>query len=473
MVSRLVLGCEATGLALVEALTDQRGELFVVEPDESRVEQLRNEKVAAETGDPSDEETLRRLDIEPDVVLVLGDSAQVNRQAAEAVRSVFPDAYVVAYEGEETVRTDRRALESAVDHLLSTGALLVDHLEDVAADGNLSRVHRLRETLWSMDGQLGVFTHDNPDPDAIAAAMALAAVARWFDVDADVCYYGDISHQENRAFVNLLDLELRNLEPGKDPEYDHYALVDHSSPGVNDQLPEGTDIDVVIDHHPPKETVSATFVDVRSEAGATSTLMVDYLRAFEVELQTEVATALLYGIRVDTRDFAQEITTADFEAAAYLLPKADVELLGRVESPSVSPDTLDIIARAIRNRQTRMHVLTSCTGQIQNRDALAQAADRLLNMEDVHVTVVYGFRNGTIYVSARARGVDLDLGEALREAFGDLGSAGGHNNMAGAQISMGLFEAVDDASEAEMTEIVEDVIEKRLYQVIDPPTIEE
>jgi nanoRNase/pAp phosphatase (c-di-AMP/oligoRNAs hydrolase) len=94
-------------------------------------------------------------------------------------------------------------------------------------------------------------------------------------------------------------------------------------------------------------------------------------------------------------------------------------------------------------------------------------------MEDVHVTVVYGFRNGTIYVSARARGVDLDLGEALREAFGDLGSAGGHNNMAGAQISMGLFEAVDDASEAEMTEMVEDVIEKRLYQVIDPPTIEE
>jgi NAD(P)-dependent dehydrogenase (short-subunit alcohol dehydrogenase family) len=54
MVSRLVLGCGTTGHALVQSFAGRRGDLFVIDPDESRVESLRNEKVAAEVGDVTD-----------------------------------------------------------------------------------------------------------------------------------------------------------------------------------------------------------------------------------------------------------------------------------------------------------------------------------------------------------------------------------------------------------------------------------
>jgi nanoRNase/pAp phosphatase (c-di-AMP/oligoRNAs hydrolase) len=185
-----------------------------------------------------------------------------------------------------------------------------------------------------------------------------------------------------------------------------------------------------------------------------------------MEMAMDVATGLLFGIRVDTREFTREVSSADFEAAASLLPAADLSLLERIESPSISPDTFDTIASAIRNRRKEGPVLLSCVGSLSDRDALAQAADRLLTMEGISATLVYGFRDGTIFVSARARGMKIDLGEVLRDAFGRIGSAGGHADMAGAQITMGVLESVEERDES-LREIVEAVISDRFLEALD------
>ena len=466
MVSRLVLGSGTTGHAVVDELTEWRGDLFVLDPDESRVESLRNEKVAAETRDTTDPESLRELNREVDVVVVADDDATTNRRAAEAAREVFPDAAIVAYLGFEATESDRDALADVADTVVDPGEAVVEHVESVVASGGQSRLRVLREALQDIDGTLGVFTHDNPDPDAIAAAVALARIAEQFGVDAEVCYFGEISHQENRAFVNLLDLDLRNLAPGDSVNYDSIALVDHSAPGVNDQLDPDTDVDVIVDHHPPKAEVDAEFVDIRPEMGSTSTIMVEYIRGFGFDLDTAVATGLLYGIRVDTKDFAREITTDDFEAGAWLLPRADIDVLERVESPSMNADTLDTIARAVENRELNGSVLASCVGAIADRDTLAQAADRLLAMQGVTVTFVYGYTEGTIYASARSRGSDVDLGEVLRTAFGEMGSAGGHADMAGAQLPLGLFDEVGSEAEETLTVMVQDVVSARFFDAV-------
>jgi len=142
-----------------------------------------------------------------------------------------------------------------------------------------------------------------------------------------------------------------------------------------------------------------------------------------------------------------------------------METLQRIEDPSVSSETLEVVGRAITNRVTEGSVLLSCVGDLSDRDALAQAADRLLNLEDVHATVVYGVLDGTIYVSARARGADIDLGEVLRDAFGQIGSAGGHADMAGAQITLGVLDSIDDREET-LHEIVTSVINDRLLEAV-------
>ncbi|MFB6069703.1 MAG: DHH family phosphoesterase [Halanaeroarchaeum sp.] len=470
MISRLVLGCGGTCLGLLEHLRDRQGSLQVVESDEGRVEQLRNEKIDAHVGDPTNAETLSGLDLDPDVVVIAGDDPDANLSVAAAARETFTRAHLLGYAGEDASRSTARDLEAIVDDRFDPGAALVDHLASVLRRDQADRLRRLRATLQSIDGHLGIFMHDNPDPDAIASAIALAEVADWHGVEATPVYFGSISHQENRAFVNLLELDLENLDAEEDHDFDAVALVDHSSPGVNDQLSPDTNVAIVVDHHPPKQSVDATFVDIREDVGATSTLLAGYLRGYGIEIDVAVATGLLYGIRVDTKDFAREITRQDFEAAAALLPHADVATLQRIESPSIGTDTMETIGRAIRNRRQRGAVLASCVGALTDRDALAQAADRLLNMNGVAVTLVYGYADSTIYLSARARGVHVDLGDALRRSFRGMGSAGGHADMAGAQIDLGIFGEVD--SEEELTKMVEDVVTSKFFDVVDPDDLD-
>jgi nanoRNase/pAp phosphatase (c-di-AMP/oligoRNAs hydrolase) len=322
--------------------------------------------------------------------------------------------------------------------------------------------------LREATGPLAVVAHDNPDPDAIASAIGLCQIARTVGLEAVPCYFGEISHQENRALVNLLDLELHNLEdPAAIEEYGSIALVDHSRPGVNDQLPEEIDIDIVVDHHPPTGPVEARFVDLRAGVGATSTLISKYFHQLGMAPEADIAGALLYGIRIDTKEFTREVSTADFEAAATLITQADIETLQKVESPSVSADVLKLIAAAIRNRTTRGSTLTTCVGRLSDRDALAQAAEQLLTMDGITTTLVYGFADGTVYLSGRARGADLDLGEILRDAFGQIGSAGGHADMAGAQLPLGILGNTEDADTESLSRIISDVIDDRFFEALE------
>ncbi|WP_407661610.1 DHHA1 domain-containing protein [Haladaptatus caseinilyticus] len=466
MVSRLMLGCGSVGHAIVEEVADWPGSLVVVDESESRVETLRTEGISATRGDPTDPAvTAGRPHV--DIAFVGGDDPKQNRDAARVVRDAYPNTYIIAYAGENPTTNESTELAEIADRLVDPGTLIVDHVLSITDRETTFRTHELQRVLRDIDGKLGIFMHDNPDPDAIASAVALEGLAESVGTEAETCYYGAISHQENRAFVNLLELDLRNLDPGEDlSEFDGIALVDHSSPGVNDQLPEDTPVDVVIDHHPPNHPVEARFVDLRSDVGATSSLLADHLEHLGIDPNQRVATGLLYGIRVDTKDFTREVSEADFEAAAFLLPHADTGTLERVESPSITPDTFDTISRAIRNRKLDGTVLASCVGALSDRDALAQAADRLLNMDGVNVTLVFGFMEGTVYVSARARGTDVDLGETMRAAFGQIGSAGGHADMAGAQIPLGLLGEVEDEEEASLSTIVGEIITDRFFETV-------
>jgi nanoRNase/pAp phosphatase (c-di-AMP/oligoRNAs hydrolase) len=268
--------------------------------------------------------------------------------------------------------------------------------------------------------------------------------------------------------VNLLDLDLVRLQRGDDPlaDYGGVALVDHSRPGVNDGLPEETLVDVVIDHHPPRGPVNARVPDLRHEVGATSTLLVDYFDRLGIDPDRTTATALLYGIRVDTKDFTREVSGRDFEAAAFLLPFVDAGVLDRVETPSMSAEVLETTAKAIRNREVRGSVVASGVGRVHDRDALAQAAERLLAMEGLDVVLVHGILDDTIYASGRARGSAVDLGEVLRDAFDQIGSAGGHADMAGAQIPLGIWADVDEALNETLESAVAANINGRFFETV-------
>lgn len=463
MTQRLLLGDGALLETVAQSVAEQPGVLQVGTDDVALADSLHQRGISVAEFDRIERDELTRLD-EPDIVGVFSEDRERNADLSEAVRSVFPEAYLVSYAGQTAAAdADDTQLRSIADRVVDPAEAVVDHVAARVGDRG-QRMRQLQRILRDID-HLAIVTHDNPDPDALASALALGRIGETAGCDVDVCYYGEITHQENRAFVNVLEMDLRNLDPEDDlSEFDGIALVDHSRPSVNDQLPSDVAVDIVIDHHPPRSPVDARFVDLRSSVGATSTLLVDYLDRLTLSFEGGIATALLFGIHVDTDGFSRELSQEDFAAAARLVTDVDFGMFERIESPSISPRTFETIADAISNRRVEGSVLLSCVGDLAERDALAQAADRLLNMDGITTVLVYGIMDDRIFISARARGTDTDLGEALREAFGQIGSAGGHVDMAGAQIELGVLGEAEQSDS--LVGIVEEMVAARFLDVL-------
>ena len=462
--NRLVLGSEAVGRAFLDRLADRSRSLLVLVEDADRDESLRESGIDARRVDITAVGDVRTVAGEVDSIVAAPAGAERLRQVVDTARSAYPRAFVMACLDEHTTDGDHEAIAAKADRLVALPTAAARPLSDQVGEGGI-RARKLSHTLKNIDGTLAVFAHNNPDPDAIAAAVGLRRIATALGVDAVACYYGDINHQENRALVNLFEYDLRNPSENADlSEFDAFALVDHSGPGINNDLPEDTPIEVVIDHHSPRGPVQASFVDLRSDVGATCTLIENYLVGLGVDPGEALASGLLYGIRTDTQEFSRGVSVADFEAAARLIETADVESLRRVESPSMTADTIETIGRAISNRSVSSDVLTTCVGEIADRDTLAQAADRLLDMEGVCITLVFGYTGETVFVSARARGTEIDLGEVLRDAFAQIGSAGGHADMAGAQIPVGML--AEEATGEERDEIIAEVVSERFLEAL-------
>ena len=466
-VEYLVLGCGSIGYNVIEELESETRSILVVDKDEKRVKDLLDQNHDAVTGDIRDPALLDTLRV-PKVVFVLSSEKDANLAAVQAIKARYPEAEVIARAMDPLSQS---ALEAA-------GAEYVIYPQEVVAKAAVHQIRRLHVTriaqrlfrlLESWEGVLGIVTHNNPDPDAISSAMALAAIARVASdrrLQTRILYDGNIGHQENRAFVNLLDIRMEKCTAQQLKECRYLAMVDASAPGVNNTIPRGTPINIVIDHHRTEEQVvtAADFVDIRPGMGATASILTQYLQDLDVPVDKKVATGLLYGIRADTRDFRRNVTPQDLNYVAFLMPLADNELLDKIMSPSISKETLDVLGKAIQDRVIRSGYLFSNVGYIRNRDALPQAADYLLNLEGVNTALIYGIGDTGIILIARSRDVRINLGNVLAEAFSEIGDAGGHPNMAAAMIPLTVFSMVEDKEK--LLSLVIDPILKRFENIV-------
>jgi nanoRNase/pAp phosphatase (c-di-AMP/oligoRNAs hydrolase) len=463
----IIFGCGSTGYNVAEELEQENEDLIIVDRDEKRVEDLRDQKYEALVRDLQDPDLMEGLPV-PEVAFILSNDRDTNLTALRTIKNRYPATYVIA----------RATDPVSVDLLREEGADIVLYPQEVVARTaihHIRRLHssrlalRLYDMLASWEGTLCIVTHLNPDPDSISSAMALSMIARHAShnkLECRILYEGDIGHQENRAFINLLEIKMERFTPQDLEECNYIALVDSPAPGVNNNLPKTARANIIIDHHKDGEfpTTNADFVDIRPGIGATASIMTQYLMELDIPVSKSVATALLYGIRADTKDFKRNVTPQDLNYAAFLLPLTDSDLLDKITSPSISLETLEIIGNAIQNRKIKSGYLFSNVGYIRNRDALPQAADILIHLEGVNTALVYGITDQNIVMSARNKDIRLHLGNVMNEAFGQIGDAGGHATMAAAMIPLNFFSMVKDKQN--LLDLVIDPILKRFSNIV-------
>jgi nanoRNase/pAp phosphatase (c-di-AMP/oligoRNAs hydrolase) len=298
-------------------------------------------------------------------------------------------------------------------------------------------------------GRILIVTHDNPDPDALAAAFALRHLLLMGTGEtAVVAFGGVIGRSENRLMVDALELD---LVPITELDFDDFAVVCmvDTQPGTgNNSYPADRQLHLLIDHHPPRREYSDIYwADVRPEYGASATILFEYLRAQNISIATRLATCLFYAIKSETQDLGREWSKADRDAYLHLLPLANNAILYRLNNPPVPNDYYSTFHRAIDNATVYGKVLVFNLYRIENPDLVAELADFLLRQEQVVFVMGLGWYFGDELISVRTTDPEGRLGSVIQEMIAGMGTAGGHGMMAGGQIR-GVSE--DSAAQKEL-----------------------
>ena len=297
-----------------------------------------------------------------------------------------------------------------------------------------------------------VLTHDNPDPDAVASACGLAfLLERAGGLDAQAGYGGVIGRAENKALLKELDLPIRHVGRRFDEGYDLICLVD-TQPEVGNYSLRGAPFPrIVIDHHPARpQSARATFHDVGGPAGATSTLITQYLRAARLAPPPSLATALFYGIKTDTRDLGRQVEGSDIDCYNWLFPLVDKRALSRIEHPLVPKAYFSAYHRAYERARLYAEGQACLVdlGEVYVPEIVPEVAERLVSLEGLRFSLAAGTFQGELYVSLRLNDKRKNAGKLVRDVCAPMGgSAGGHGAMAGARIPLEGRPAAEVAAE--------------------------
>lgn len=373
--------------------------------------------------------------------ILAGPSQRVPKMLA-ALRAAAPTAPVLVLTDEEPSLDGNPANVTTLPLAALGERVIRPELKRVALR---AKVERIRRHFQDAERVL-IMMQDDPDPDAIASALALRTLLGRSKASVPIATFERITRPENLAMCKLLDIEVQEIRVGALDEYDRVAMVD-TQPGFFEERFES--VDLVIDHHPEDRTVKALIKDIRPGYGATATILTEYLRAAEVKPTQRLATALFYGIKTDTLDLERGSTRADMDAFAFLFLLANHNALRQIELPQLPPEALDALAHGLAHRQIIEHVLFSHLGRVGQGSLIPQFADLFLQVTGIEWSVVSGVVNGEVHISVRNVGYVKSAGEVVHLAFGDLGSAGGHRAMAKAVIPIEAWRAQTGETSAE------------------------
>ncbi len=303
-----------------------------------------------------------------------------------------------------------------------------------------------------------VIIQNYPDPDAISCAYCHQIISKQFNIQSDIIYDGIVSHQENKALITLLEIDLIKYTGDMDiKSYDHTIFLDNQ--GTTSSLTKifkeaGVKPLMIIDHHDKQDVIKAELEYIVS-IGATATIYTQIIQkgaySFKAKSQEtkSMATSLMHGIRTET----ESLVTAsgqDYAAATYLSEFYSRDMLLTISNQKKSHKAMNIISKALENRLIQNSFSVSGIGflRYEDRDAIPMAADFLLSEENIHTSIVYGIlvdeKNKEMLTgSLRTSNITIEPDTFLKEAFGkdEKGSFyGGGKKQAGAfEIPLGFL----------------------------------
>ena len=292
---------------------------------------------------------------------------------------------------------------------------------------------KFEELLQQINRQhVYIQTHNFPDPDAIASAYGLKRLLATRGIEASICYKGKIDRYGTGRLCEILDIELLNVEDLTEvlTDEDEVILVDSQKGNSNILNITGDEI-ICIDHHPYNDKCQYRFQDIRPEVGACATMIAQYFMENDIAMDKKIATALTYGIRIDTHNLSRGVSKLDIEMLYRMYDDCDYEEIHTLENSNLCFEDLVAYSKAISSIEVYDNISFADTGEDCPEALIASVSDFMLALVEVSFSVVYSRRGDGIKLSVRSEKSSLDAGKITAEALQGIGNGGGHAAMAG------------------------------------------
>lgn len=296
-------------------------------------------------------------------------------------------------------------------------------------------------------------THNFPDPDAIASAFGLQKLLQVYGIDSKLCYEGKIDKLSTAKMLEMFHIEITSYETLKKDmhEEDYIICVDSQKNAGNITDFIGQEV-AVIDHHPVFVEPDYAYEDLRI-TGACASMITEYFMEANLTPDVDTATALLYGIKMDTLQFSRGVTPLDIAMFAFLHPLIDENKLTNLERNNMEFNDLKAFGAAIERIKVYdtigfSFIPFSCPDAL-----IATIADFILSLEEVQIAIIYACREDGFKFSVRSELADVHAGKLIHEALNKIGSGGGHASMAGGFIPKQNLEIAKDHPEEYITQL--------------------
>lgn len=277
-------------------------------------------------------------------------------------------------------------------------------------------------------------THNFPDPDALAAAFGMQVFLKANGVDATICYAGKIEKNSTKRMIEEFGIEVVHIDDLPHMvEKDYIVTIDAQKYNSNITDFVGDEV-ACIDHHPTMIPCAYEYSDIRI-CGACCSIVADYFIKSDTTLDTNTATALLYGIKMDTDSFNRGVTDFDIEMFAHLHKLADNQKIISMYNNNMEIEDLHAYGEAIRNIKIYENVGFAKISFDCPDGLIAMISDFILGLDIVEFSVVYAVRNGGYKFSVRNETAVYHAGTITQKALEGLGGGGGHFSMAGGIIT--------------------------------------
>lgn len=285
-----------------------------------------------------------------------------------------------------------------------------------------------------------VLGHKYSDYDAIGAAMGMCFYAQCLGLEANVIVDGRSTLASSLVAYAVENGFDRFITPSKAEDLTNDDTVVIIVDTQRKQLLDSSDVydlagaTVVIDHHRRSDDYLSDADILYSSPTSSSAceLVAELIQYSSIQdtVPVHIATALLSGIVLDTKDFVLRTSQRTFEAAGFLKDcGADTIKVRRLFS--INPEMASVKNEIISgSKMYSGFIIGSTSSDSKNiRIITSNAADDMLNIDGVRASfVIFKLGVGKYQVSARS------LGDENVQVIMEYLDGGGHSTMAAAQI---------------------------------------